>query len=176
VVLYAPTWRDNLVDERGALGFTLALDLDEIARLGDDHVVLLRLHHRVAAALRQSLGRGVRNVSHHADIRELYLAADALVTDYSSAMFDFAVTGKPIVFFTYDLTDYRDAVRGFYFDFEAEAPGPLCATASEVISALMDLEAVRTTYADRYARFKGRFCPLDDGGAAARVVDRVFGR
>ncbi len=54
-----------------------------------------------------------RDVSDRRDINELYLAADVLVTDYSSVMFDFAVTGKPIVYFPYDLEDYRDAGRGF---------------------------------------------------------------
>ena len=53
---------------------------------------------------------------------DLLLIADVLITDYSSAMFDFAVTGRPMLFFTYDLERYRDRLRGFYFDFEAEHP------------------------------------------------------
>jgi hypothetical protein len=75
--------------------------------------------------------RGARRVAFE-DIRELYLAADALITDYSSAMFDFAITGKPLYFYTYDLAHYRDEMRGFYFDFEAEAPGPLCMDMNEL--------------------------------------------
>ena len=172
VILYAPTWRDNLVDAHGALRFSLALDVEGMAdRLGGDHVLLLRLHRLLSSELGDDLGKFVRNVSSHPDIRELYLAADALITDYSSAMFDFAVTGKPIVFFTYDLQEYRDGVRGFYFDLEAEAPGPLCRTSAEVIDALSDLAVP----SERYERFRRKFCPLDDGGAGGRVVDRVFG-
>ncbi len=87
-------------------------------------------------------------------------------------MFDFAVTGKPIVLFTYDLEEYRDRVRGFYFDLEAEAPGPLCRTTDEVVEALRRLDG-RAAGGDRYERFRARFCPHDDGEAAARVVDRV---
>jgi CDP-glycerol glycerophosphotransferase len=90
-------------------------------------------------------------------------------------MFDFAITGKPQLFFTPDLEDYRDRLRGFYFDFEAEAPGPLCRTSDELISALQDLDAVAAAHAARYAAFRERFCYLDDGGAARRVVDRIFG-
>ena len=71
------------------------------------------------------------NVTAYPDITELYLVSDILVTDYSSAMFDYAVTGRPILFFTYDLAEYRDSLRGFYFDFEAEAPGPLLADSAE---------------------------------------------
>jgi CDP-glycerol glycerophosphotransferase len=114
------------------------------------------------------------NVSGYPDITELYLAADVLVTDYSSAMFDYAVTGRPMIFFTYDLADYRDNLRGFYFDFEAEAPGPLLDTSAEVIDAIRRAGEVAVGYRDAYQRFAARFCPLDDGKAAARVCDRLF--
>ena len=84
------------------------------------------------------------------------LAADVLVTDYSSMMFDFANTGRPMLFFTYDLDAYRDEIRGFYFDFLERAPGPLLATSDEVAEALRDPEALRAQYAERYAEFAGR--------------------
>jgi CDP-glycerol glycerophosphotransferase len=176
-ILYAPTWRDNVVDERGALRFSLALDVPRLeAALGEDHRLLLRLHYLLGSATPEGeLGDFTLNVSAHPDIRDLYLAADVLVTDYSSAMFDFAVTGKPIVFFPYDIDEYRDSVRGFYFDLEAEAPGPVCQTTHGVIEALRDLDAVHAAHAARYVRFRERFCPFDDGAAAARVIDRVMG-
>ena len=65
------------------------------------------------------------DVSSYPDNRELFLAADVLVTDYSSVMFDFAVTGKPMLFWTHDLAEYRDSGRGFYFDFEDAGAGPV---------------------------------------------------
>jgi CDP-glycerol glycerophosphotransferase len=89
-------------------------------------------------------------------------------------MFDYANTGRPMLFFTYDLDTYRDEVRGFYFDFLERAPGPLLSTSDQVADALDDLDAVRAGYAQRYADFVAQFCELDDGGAAARVVERVF--
>jgi CDP-glycerol glycerophosphotransferase len=175
-VLYAPTWRDNVVDERGTVKFALALDTERLeAALGRDHRLLLRLHYMFASKAVAGLGEFARDVSGHSDIRELYLAADVLVTDYSSAMFDFAVTGKPMVFFPYDLDEYRDSVRGFYFDLEAEAPGPVCRTTHCVGDAISDLDRVHASYAAQYVRFRDRFCPHDDGAAAARVVDRVMG-
>src|SRR5207248_1491816 len=73
-----------------------------------------------------------------------------------------------------DLAEYRDHVRGFYFDFEREAPGPLLATTAEVCAALDELDDVRHRYADAYAAFAQRFCALEDGRAAERVVDAVF--
>ena len=174
-ILYAPTWRDNVVDERGAVKFALTLDTERLeAALGTDHRLLLRLHYMLASKPITGAGTFVRDVSAHPDIRELYLAADVLITDYSSAMFDFAVTGKPIIFFPYDMDEYRDSVRGFYFDLEAEAPGPVCRTTHAVIDAISDLDRVHAEHAARYVRFRDRFCPFDDGCAAARVVDRVM--
>ena len=96
------------------------------------------------------------------------------MTDYSSMMFDFANTGRPMLFFTYDLDAYRDQVRGLYLDLAERAPGPLLRTTDEVAAALNDLDAVRADYEQRYRDFAGTFCELDDGGAAGRVVDRVF--
>ncbi len=98
-----------------------------------------------------------------------------LITDYSSVMFDFAPTGKPMLFFTYDLEHYRDQLRGFYFDFEAEAPGPLLATSDEVVTAVAGIDAVAAAHRAAYEAFTARFCPLDDGKAAARACDRIFG-
>jgi len=79
-----------------------------------------------------------------------------------------------MVFFTYDLERYRDHVRGFYFDFEAEAPGPLLRTSEEVIETLRDLDRISAGYGDAYAAFAARYCPHDDGYAAARVLDHLL--
>jgi CDP-glycerol glycerophosphotransferase len=167
-VLYAPTWRDDDA-------FSLHLDLEAaVEALGEGWVILLRVHPDVADTFALSGMRQVIDVTSEPDIRELYLAADVLLTDYSSAMFDFAVTGKPMLFYTYDLSFYRDRLRGFYFDFEAEAPGPLLATSDDVVASLLDLEQVTARYAGAYERFVERFCHLDDGHAAERVIDALF--
>jgi CDP-glycerol glycerophosphotransferase (TagB/SpsB family) len=175
VVLYTPTWREDLVDDTGEQDFRLHLNLEELTgRLGPDHVLLLRLHYMVSGRLGACDIAGVRDVSFHPDVSELYLAADAMVTDYSSTMFDFAVTGKPMIFYTYDLVHYRDTLRGFYFDFVESAPGPLVSSTGEVADALADLDGLQRTYAYRYADFRRTFCHLDDGGATQRVLDQLF--
>jgi len=176
VVLYTPTWREDLVDGDGKQDFALHLDLDQLTdRLGDDHVVLLRLHYMVSGRLGPMDRPGVHDVSFHPDISDLYLAADVMVTDYSSTMFDFAITGKPMLFYTYDLEHYRDTLRGFYFDIEADAPGPLVRTTGQLADALEDLPAVQRRYDASYARFRTRFCHLEDGLATQRVVDWLLG-
>ena len=177
VILYAPTWRDNQVYANGRrYRFDMRLDLEQAWReLGSDHVFLIRGHHHMADDVPAGMRDGFAvNVTAYPDITELFSVADVLVTDYSSAMFDYAVTGRPMVFFTYDLADYRDNLRGFYFDFEAEAPGPLVASSAEVIEALRDIDSVAASYRAAYQRFAARFSSLDDGKAAARICDRLF--
>ena len=177
VVLYAPTWRDNQFYASGRYRFDFRLDLERAWRqLGGDYVFLIRGHHHMA----EDVPPGTRpdfaiNVTAYPDISELFLVSDVLVTDYSSVMFDFAPTGRPMVFFTYDLEQYRDNLRGFYFDFAAEAPGPLLATSDEVVSAIADIDAVASAHRAAYQAFTAKFCPLDDGKAAARACDRIFG-
>ncbi len=177
VVLYAPTWRDNQYYASGRYRFDFRFDLEQAwQELGDDHVILVRGHHHMADDVPAGPRPGFAvNVTRYPDISELFLVSDVLVTDYSSVMFDFAPTGKPMLFFTYDLEQYRDNLRGFYFDFETEAPGPLLTTSDEVISAIGDLGPMTARYHGAYAAFAAKFCPLDDGKASARACDRIFG-
>jgi CDP-glycerol glycerophosphotransferase len=112
-------------------------------------------------------------VTKYPDVTELYLAADVLITDFSSVMFDYTVTGKPIMFLAPDLERYR-AERGFYFDFENEAPGPILKTDQEVLFALTKLETISSEYHAKYRAWQQKFNSLEDGHAAKRVVDTVF--
>ncbi|MGW5736239.1 MULTISPECIES: bifunctional glycosyltransferase/CDP-glycerol:glycerophosphate glycerophosphotransferase [Streptomyces] len=173
VVLYAPTWRENQPKQSGRYALDLPLDLAAAERaVGADTVLLVRRHYLVGGSVPGS--DFVRDVTRHPDVSELLLISDVLVTDYSSLMFDFAQTGRPMLFHTHDLDHYRDTLRGFYFDFEAKAPGPLLATGDEVIAALRDPRAATAPYADAYDRFREAFCDLDDGRAAAGVVDAML--
>src|SRR3954452_833787 len=168
-VLYAPTYRDHVVDSRGRYRLDLNLDLARLRKaVGPDTVILFRKHHYLADAVPTGPDGFVRDVSSYPDGTELLLAADVLLTDYSSIMFDFANTGRPMLFFTYDLEAYQDEIRGFYLDYMGTVPGPLLSTTDAVGEALRELDAVRGEYAQRYDEFAGRFCALDDGRAAAR--------
>jgi CDP-glycerol glycerophosphotransferase len=170
-----PTYRDQVTDRRGRYRLDLHLDLERLRQaVGQDTVILFRKHHYVLDPVPATADGFVRDVSSYPDATELMLAADVLVTDYSSMMFDFANTGRPMLFFTYDLATYRDEVRGFYFDFLERAPGPLLSTSDEVAEALQGIDALRAQYEQRYSAFVAEFCELDDGHAAQRVVDRVF--
>ncbi|MYX21800.1 CDP-glycerol glycerophosphotransferase family protein, partial [Streptomyces sp. SID8380] len=175
VILYAPTWRDDDAHSQGRFRFDLKLDTERArAELGHDHVLLVRRHSNTVDGVTGAGDGFVLDVSDYPDISELYLAADILVTDYSSVMFDYAHLRRPMVFFTYDLEHYRDTLRGFYFDFERNAPGPLVRTTDELVSALRDIDRVTADYSERYQLFHEEFCDLDDGHATERLVERML--
>jgi CDP-glycerol glycerophosphotransferase len=174
-VLYAPTWRDDQLADEHAPDHLLRLDLTRLTdRLGPDVVVLVRLHPHVTDALGHLDETRAMNVSDQPDIRELILAADVLVGDYASLMFDFAITGKPILHYVYDLEHYHDDLRRFYFDLADVAPGPLLHTEDELLEALTDVDAATAGTRERYARFRERFCCREDGHATERVLDLVL--
>lgn len=176
-VLYAPTWRDDSKNEQGAFEDPGGLDLDEWLDATDDSTYLLmRMHKVVATRTAGAAGGRVLDVSDHPEISELYLAADVLVSDYSSAVYDFAVTRKPIVLFAYDLDHYRTGLRHLYFDYESWAPGPIVTTTGELAAAVDDVTtgSGAARHSASYAEFVERFCPLEDGRASDRVIDAVF--
>jgi len=170
VVLYTPTWRDDVV-LGGASSAAADAHVQQLADgVPDDTVLLVRAHSLDTARRLARIAPRVIDVSPYPDVAHLYLAADAMITDYSSTMFDFAVTGKPLVFFVHDYERFRDEVRGFYFDLEDEAPGPLVRTAAEVWEVL----AVNRPDSTRYRSFQRRYCNLEDGAATDRVLSRLL--
>jgi len=170
-VLYAPTHREYCA------GYVPLLDAARLAdRLGTDHVVLARLHYFYAGdpSLRRLHQAGrLLDVAAHPSVEELCLAADALVTDYSSLMFDYAVLDRPIVIHAPDWEVYR-AMRGTYFDLIAEPPGTVTRSEDEVVAALRSGAASDDDARAARAAFRDRFCALEDGRAAERVVRRVW--
>ncbi|MBN9606470.1 MAG: CDP-glycerol glycerophosphotransferase family protein [Actinomycetales bacterium] len=165
-VLFAPTWRDDrreIVDH---------LDLARFAaRLPEGDVLLVRGHSRTIGHGRDLDGPRLRDVTTHPEMTELLLAADVLVTDYSSVMFDWMTTDRPLVLFTPDLEHYSERLRGFYFDVVAEAPAPLARTAEELLEVLADPRAAE--FAPARAAWRERFTPHDDGHAGERVLARM---
>jgi CDP-glycerol glycerophosphotransferase len=151
----------------------LYLDAEELTAALPDVVVLVRGHYNSLREDDVLVGRPrVRDVTRYPDIADLFLAADALVTDYSSVMFDFALTDRPQVLLVPDLEQYRDVERGFYLDLERQHPGPLVTTTAEVADVL----AGPDRHAAAREAFRRDFCPLEDGRASERVADFVLAR
>ncbi|MFT4135748.1 CDP-glycerol glycerophosphotransferase family protein [Microbacterium sp.] len=166
VLLYAPTWRD---DREQMVDF---LDPAALA-VEADAVVLVRGHSRTLLPGSDATGPRVIDVTAYPDVSRLLVVADALITDYSSVMFDYSATGKPMYFLVPDLEHYRGELRGFYFDLAAHAPGPFVRTQDELVAALAD-PGTAERYAEPYAAWRARFNARDDGHAAERVVARIL--
>jgi CDP-glycerol glycerophosphotransferase len=177
VLLYAPTWRDDNYYDAGEYKFELALDIERLKKeFDEEYVVLLRMHYWIVDKLDLSGYDGfIYNVSNYDDVTELYMISDICMTDYSSVFFDYANLKRPILYYTYDLDKYRDVLRGFYLDMEKDLPGPLLQTNDEVVDALKNIDKIQEVYKERYEEFYNKFCCIDDGNAAKRVVETVFG-
>jgi CDP-glycerol glycerophosphotransferase len=165
VLAYVPTWR------AGGQNIDL-LNVHELAaRLGDDWVVVARGHTRSSSVYAGADAR-VIDASTHADVNDVILAADLLVTDYSSVMFDAAVAHVPLLFFVPDLEKYRDQERGFTFNFAELAPGPMVTSLDDVVSIATD----GVQLGENYRLWREKFVPHDDGRASMRVVDALIER
>ncbi|WP_279484710.1 bifunctional glycosyltransferase family 2 protein/CDP-glycerol:glycerophosphate glycerophosphotransferase [Actinomadura sp. GC306] len=171
-ILYAPTHRDYQRQ------YSPMFDIGRVMeQLGDDHVLLLRAHYfykiaNLAADMGWPEGR-IIDVSRHPSVEDLAIASDALLTDYSSIMFDYANLGKPIVIYANDWETYK-LTRGVNFDLTATPPGVVAFTEDELVEAFVSRAAWSDAASKDLADFKARFCPWDDGHAAERAVRRMF--
>lgn len=172
VILYAPTWRDNVRTASNHYDLVSYLDFHALENaFGKSVVVLLRGHSNTVAANRKFSNDNVIDVSRYPDINEIMLASDSLVTDYSSIMFDFAVLNRPIYILAPDIEDYSSSTRGFYYDFEKNLPGPLLRNTGELISILQQ-DPIAHLY--RVRNYSNQFASKDDGNASARIADVVW--
>lgn len=166
VVLYAPTWRDNRRASNRHYDLVSYLDTKSIyERFGSSVKILLRGHSNTIRSGRSFNSQNTIDVSAHPSINELMLASDSLITDYSSIMFDYCVTGKPIYILAPDLQEYSSSVRGFYFDLLENAPGPLFSTTDELADHMENASTHQPA-----AKFHSVFAPLDDGNSSRRVA------
>lgn len=172
VILYAPTWRDNAFNLQGYT-FELNLDFTKWHKiLGDDYVIIFKPHYLIAQhfVVPNGLSEFVLTIPATADINELYIISDQLITDYSSVFFDYAILNRPIYFYMFDFETYRDDLRGFYLQVPKALPNDICYTQDQLLTA------IRSGQFDfkRLAAFNERFNHLQDGKASRRVIDEVF--
>jgi CDP-glycerol glycerophosphotransferase (TagB/SpsB family) len=169
VVMYAPTWRESSqnVELMSLPGLA--------AEVSTGYTFLQRGHVRTLEDTAAVNTDAVIDVSTYPQINDLFMVTDLLITDYSSMMFDYSVTGRPMLFYTPDIDEYTDPrVRGAYFDLDEVAPGPVVRTVPEVVELVQTMDEWVPAFADRYAAWHQRFNHLDDGHAAERAVDALF--
>lgn len=173
VILYAPTWRDNQHTSGEGYTYKTEVDFDKLRdELGDEYVILFRAHYLVANSFDFDKYKGfVVDVSSYSDINELYIAADILITDYSSVFFDYANLKKPVIFYMYDLEEYANDLRGFYISLD-ELPGPIVRDEDALIKEVRACDEWKPD--EKYEQFCERYNPKDDGHASERVLARII--
>ena len=116
----------------------------------------------------------VIDVTRYPEINDLTIASDMAILDYSSLRFDYAQTGKPMIFFVPDYDKYFED-RPPLVSYEETAPGALCKTKDELVSAILDAENYQEKFGKKLKEFKEKYTPLEDGYASKRFMEALFG-
>lgn len=176
IAIYAPTWRgESFYDPKVSVDEVLAAVGAIQSGLGDDWVVLAKVHQVVFDDAVKSRELRPRLVPNDVSTNEVLAAADMLVTDYSSIFFDYLSLNRPIVYYVPDLADY-DHSRGFYVDSE-QLPGVQVTTLSDLTAAVAK-EATQpdSRYEQMRAEWTATYAPYDDGLVSRRVIDVIFNK
>ena len=177
VILYAPTWRDNEYYEKGKYKFATEMDFDQMkSELSDEYVLIVKFHYLVKENIDWSkYDDFVIECDADWDIQELYLISDMMITDYSSVMFDYSLLKRPMIFYAYDLENYKNNLRDFYFDMINEVPGPICLTNDEMIGFIKNYteESYKMEFGEKYKNWSEKFNTFDDGNASKKVIGLI---
>ena len=168
IALYAPTFRaDHNLD-------CYALDAERLLRsceqrFGGEWTVLIRLHPNIASKSEGLFAyddQRIVDATGYPDMQELLAGADLLITDYSSSMFDYALTGKPCVQFALDVEEYTRE-RNFYFPL-TDLPFPM-ARSNDALEDLI-LSYQPEDWSGRWEQFKQDNGFREDGNASSRCA------
>ncbi|MDQ7129557.1 bifunctional glycosyltransferase/CDP-glycerol:glycerophosphate glycerophosphotransferase [Mammaliicoccus sciuri] len=178
VIMYAPTWRDDEFVKKGQYLFDLKINLENLQKeLGENYVILLRMHYLIANALDLNGYEDFAiDVSNYSDISELYIISDALITDYSSVMFDFGILKRPQYFFAYDIEKYDKGLRGFYMDYMNDLPGEIITDEFKLAEELKNIDEHKEKYKEKIEKFYEKFCSLEKGQSSKFIGDYINGK
>ncbi len=168
VYVYMPTYRGNVRKGKTSKSSAyLAYYLFELDKqLGEGETLYVNLHPLATDGIDFSDFKNIKKFPPQYEVYEFLNIADVLITDYSSVFFDFAVTGKKIVMFTYDEEEYLTS-RGMYVDIRT-FPFP------RVYGIESLLEEIRTPKNYDDGDFIAEFCPHDCKNASELLCDRVI--
>ncbi|MFC8304530.1 CDP-glycerol glycerophosphotransferase family protein [Specibacter sp. NPDC057265] len=170
-VLLAPTWRDDVYLGGSNVG-EHDLDIGKLtALIGKNFKFLVRSHHNSDAVMGSKLNESIINVTGWPEINDLILASDCLVTDYSSIIFDYSTTGKPIFGYIPDIGKYEN-MRGTYIDARQIFGGNHSESLVELSKLISEMSRMADD-ADGSYHVKNTYAPLDDGRASGRVLQAL---
>lgn len=175
VIFYLPTFRDN--QHTSGVGYTykLGIDFDSLKKkFSKEYVILFSPHYFIENSIDLTKYKGfIFNVARYDEINELYLVSDIIMTDYSSVFFDYANLKRPMLFYMYDIDDYKGNLRDFYISLD-ELPGPIAKTQDELENNLKNIDKEFKKNKEKYEKFNEKYNYLDDGNASERVIKVIF--
>lgn len=167
IILYVPTYRDDGDIAYLNLDFGLMMNIMN-KKFGSDYVVLARLHPNTPVEYINNI-KNVINATYYPDIQELLLASDIVISDYSSCMFDFMLTRRPVFIYASDIEKYNTD-RGFYYPLET-TPFPIATNNEEMIENIENFDYDK--YKNEVEQFLIDKGCVDDGHASERVVEII---
>lgn len=176
IITYAPTWRDHDSIDQGKYRFGWGFNLSNLmSKLPEDIVLVIRPHYLISEKINLDQYNGRVLDLRDVDMDELYLITDALITDYSSVMFDYSLLKRPILFFPYDFELYKKELRGFYFDYKTELPGPILYNETDLIKYIIQFKDnnFKIEDEDRYNQFLSKFATWENGTASEQVIEQI---
>lgn len=177
IILYAPTFRGNSILKSY---MDLKLDIERMSEaLSDEFVLLYKLHPQTAKRFtlddeeRKRYSSFVFDISTGVRIDTAMCAADMLISDYSSVIFEYSLLDRPMIFFAYDLEEY-DRDRSFYNKYEDFVPGEIVRDTEGIIRAV---ESARNGFdSQRIKNFKEEFMSACDGHSTERIAKAFIGK
>ncbi len=167
IILYAPTWRK---DKQSGFPFSQKILFELNKLLKDSNSIMLLKIHILQDFVNLSDYENIKIVEKTADIQELALISDLLVTDYSSICFDYLLTMKPIIFFPYDFRKYK-AKWGFYYNYRDVTPGPIVYNGKDLLLLLKDINKIDKDFFEERKKMRDRFLKYHDGKSTERLLD-----
>ncbi|WP_408072093.1 CDP-glycerol glycerophosphotransferase family protein [Butyrivibrio sp. JL13D10] len=176
VILYAPTFRGETKTAR----VPEELDIELFYKsFGKEYILLIKnhpiTHNKIS--IPEKYSDFAIDITEKLSIEDVICTADICISDYSSLVYEYSLFEKPMVFFAFDLDEYFDN-RGFYYDYEELAPGPICRNNEELVNAVSDVMNNfddNSLYKKKVISFKNRFMSSCDGNATDRIIKSFFG-
>ncbi|MEJ9228739.1 CDP-glycerol glycerophosphotransferase family protein [Peribacillus butanolivorans] len=172
-ILYAPTWKGTNLAKVDNDILQIIADINYLeSQIGEQYNLLIKVHPFLYKEANKHTEIKNRLIPDYVDTNELLATVDLLITDYSSIFFDFLVTNKPILFYTWD-TDVYSEQRGQYLKND-ELPGPMLFNSKELAHAIKDIKNVKLFYSEKYKNMQKQFTNYDDGNVTERIVLNIF--
>ncbi len=174
VLLYAPTYRDYFYDNNQYKS-EIKLDFNQVLKRCPEWKIIVRDHYLIEDEGNRFNHERIIVPDENEDINNLMLLSHALLTDYSSVMFDYSNLQRPIIFNAYDLEKYEDKTRGLYQAYLRMIPGKNVLKTDELIKILKNMTNYQRQYSNELKQFCETYCGLDDGNVAQKVIKIIFG-